>query len=530
MVGANGRRLHFRGYKLVDASVSLNPLQMWRSTTTLYVAITEIVTQEETSIDALYESSPDLYQDVPFSANEKLVASGILHLRPKDFVSEIMTLSSSGSDIFDKAKNMTNFLSFFTSKSLSHFLTPLAPIEYTDEKAVSYMNHTPPTQTFAVVSEDGIETQLHMWEPNPNAVATDSNGLPVKTENLFMIPGASVNHQIFALPTIPFNAVNYFVRAGYRVWITVHRICQLESMKGQPWTTYDSRLDIKACFEHIRRAHGTGKIYTIAHCMGSVAYSCGLLDGTIPSEWVMGVTCSQVFMNPIWSTLNMIKATSPLALDKVYSSIFGDWLECGSSIQDPWAQRLLNQLLRLHPERREEICNNAACHRTTLVFGRCWSHNNLNEATHRNIDRFFGGCSMHLTHLLKRMGSRGEVSTNEPEYKELTTPENVERLRGLPFFFFTGGDSAVLSPRATETTYERLIDTFGISAGLPEGGVQYRRRVVPGYGHLDCWMGRNAWRDVYPFIREEVDRVVRGESYQFREPNDRFNRFAEESK
>jgi hypothetical protein len=205
----------------------------------------------------------------------------------------------------------------------------------------------------------------------------------------------------------------------------------------------------------------------------------------------------------------MTKATSPLALDKVYNSTFGDWFEIWSSVQDPWLQKLLNQLLRLHPERREEICKNAACHRTTLVFGRCWNHRNLSDATHRNLDRFFGGCSMHLIDLLKRMGSRGEVSTNEPGYTELTTPENVERLRGLPFLFFVGGDSAVLSPRATETIYERSIDKFGISDGFPGSSIQYRRRVVPGYEHLDCWMGRNAWRDVYPFVREEVDRVVR---------------------
>jgi hypothetical protein len=37
-------------------------------------------------------------------------------------------------------------------------------------------------------------------------------------------------------------------------------------------------------------------------------------------------------------------------------------------------------------------------------------------------------------------------------------------------------------------------------------------------------MGRNAWKDVYPFVREEVDRVTRGEAYRFEEPEDRFKR------
>ncbi|KAL7783895.1 hypothetical protein V8C37DRAFT_396573 [Trichoderma ceciliae] len=536
MAGANGRRLRFRGYKVVDASVSLSPLQMWRSTTTLYVAITETAIQGEDGTynnnqeDTVWDDgNSDFYQDIPISANEKLVARGILNLRPKDFFSEMLTLSPSGSSLLNKTINMTNFLSFFTSKSLSHLLTPLAPLEYPEQGFVSYMNYTPPTQSYVVVADDGVETELHMWEPSPNAVATDSRGAWVKVENLFMIPGASVDHQIFSLPTIPFNAVNYFTRAGYRVFVTVHRICQLRSTQGQPWTTYDSRLDIQASLEHIRRAHGSRKIYTIAHCMGSVAFACGLLDGTIPSEWILGVTCSQVFMNPVWNTLNMIKATSPVALDKMYDSVLGDWLECSTSTQDSWPQRLLNQMLRFHPEKRKEMCKNAACHRTTLLFGRCWSHHNLNEATHRNIDRFFGGASMNLINLLKRMGSRGEVSSNAPEYEELTGSDKVKRLRGIPFLLFVGKDSGVLSPTSTEKTYERLIDAFGISAGLPGGGIQYRRRVVPGYGHLDCWMGRNAWRDVFPFVREEVDRVVRGESYRFHEPNDRFRRFAEES-
>ena len=41
MRGVNGRPLHFHGYKVVDSSVALAPVQFWRSTSTLYVTITE---------------------------------------------------------------------------------------------------------------------------------------------------------------------------------------------------------------------------------------------------------------------------------------------------------------------------------------------------------------------------------------------------------------------------------------------------------------------------------------------------------
>src|SRR5690606_7988870 len=57
-----------------------------------------------------------------------------------------------------------------------------------------------------------------------------------------------------------------------------------------------------------------------------------------------------------------------------------------------------------------------------------------------------------------------------------------------------------------------------------DGEIMYRRRVIPGYGHLDTFMGRYSWREVYPSIREEIDRVVRGPGYRVVEPRDRFAR------
>jgi len=261
--------------------------------------------------------------------------------------------------------------------------------------------------------------------------------------------------------------------------------------------------------------------------MGSVAFSAGLLDGTIPADWILGITCSQVFMNPVWNTFNMIKACDfAIPLDSVYKTLAGPWFSCSTAPDDTLVQYGLNQLLRLYPQPRREMCNNAACHRSTLVFGRCWNHRNLNEATHRQIDRFFGGVNMTLLHLLMLQGSRRHVMNNARE--NLVTPKNLQRLRGIPFLLFVGADNAVLSPEATEKTYEVLCDTFETCGpGSFQEGIQYKRKVVPGYGHLDCWMGRNAWKDVYPFVREEVDRWVRGESYRFEEPNDRFAAMAE---
>jgi choline dehydrogenase-like flavoprotein len=337
MTSTEGIDYHFHGYKVVDSSVALGPWRFWTAASTLYVTITETTGQN------------------------RVMGRGMLHIRPSDFLSEIFTLKPSGRNLWAKMSSTISFMGFFARQSANLFLAPFTWQQYPAVTYNGYINDTSPDQTIKIIAVDGVQTLLHVWEPR---------NITIETKNLFMIPGASVDQQIFALPTIEVNAVNYFTRAGYRVFVSVHRICQLMVAENN-WTTFDSRLDIKACYEWIRKAHGPDPIYTIAHCMGSVAYSCGLLDGTIPASWVKGISCSQVFCNPIWATLNMAKVLAgPIPFDKLYNMFGGSWFSCSSTRDDSYFQQLVNQILRFYPDSREEICNNVSCHRCSLIFGR----------------------------------------------------------------------------------------------------------------------------------------------------------------
>lgn len=116
---------------------------------------------------------------------------------------------------------------------------------------------------------------------------------------------------------------------------------------------------------------------------------------------------------------------------------------------------------------------------------------------------------MTLLHLLMQMGVRGFVTSNAPLFDDLVTPDNLDRLEGIPIMLFSGGDNHVLNPRCTDMSYEIFRNKFGPDL--------YERHVIPEYGHLDCWMGREAYKDVYPIIRRQVDKVCRGESYKYKE-------------
>ena len=143
------------------------------------------------------------------------------------------------------------------------------------------------------------------------------------------------------------------------------------------YTTFDARLDIVAAMLQVRKFNESQtntapeKLYVIAHCAGSVALSIGLLDGTIPADWIKGVTASNVFMTPIFAKVNMAIASQPVPLNAIYSAVAGSWFSCATSTKDGIVQQVLNQISRLYPVGgRKEICNSVVCHRSCLVFGR----------------------------------------------------------------------------------------------------------------------------------------------------------------
>ena len=350
MKSVNDKEYHFHGYKVVDSSCALSPMRFWTAASTLYVTISE---------------------KYPETNAEKILGRGMMHIQPSDFLSEIFTLQPSGKNFLARLSSTASFMGYFARQSAGLFLAPFTWQQYPAVSYTGYINDTSPDNTIQIVARDGVKTLLHMWEPrNPS----------IETKTILFIPGASVDQQIFALPTIEVNAVNYFTRAGYKVYVSVHRICQLMIAENN-WTTFDSRHDIRACIEWIRKQPGpehNQPIYTVSHCMGSVAYSCGLLDGTIPTEWIKGISCSQVFMNPIWATLNLFKALAgPVPFDKLYTAGGGKWFSCSSSKDDSYFQQLINQILRFYPTDRNEICNNVSCHRCSLIFGRYVSNPTL---------------------------------------------------------------------------------------------------------------------------------------------------------
>jgi hypothetical protein len=337
MVSTHGEVVHFSGYKIVDPTIAFRPWATWKATSTLYVTL---------------------------SKGDKTIGRGMLNIQPEDFVSELMTFTPAGSSTLAKAASTSKFLWYFTQQVASKFFGSLSAVQWPSATFRGFeTGKLPPNETLKITASDGIVSTLQHWLPTQQSAS--------EAPRVLFIPGASVDHAIFALPTIETNAVEYFQHRGFEVFCVTHRVGKTpNAMRG--FTTFDARLDIQAAFHVIHQRHESeAPIYVVAHCAGSVALSAGLLDGTIPTRWLKGLNASQVFMNPIFGTVNQVKASLPVPMTKIYKALAGKWFSCVSTENDTVVQRLLNQAVKLYPVGSpQELCNSVVCHRSELVFGR----------------------------------------------------------------------------------------------------------------------------------------------------------------
>ncbi|HLX90495.1 MAG TPA: hypothetical protein VKR32_02355, partial [Puia sp.] len=80
--------------------------------------------------------------------------------------------------------------------------------------------------------------------------------------------------------------------------------------------------------------------------------------------------------------------------------------------------------------------------------------------------------------------------------KDIYLPHLAERM-DLPITFVHGSENQCFKPESTEISFNTLKSL--------NPGQRYSRHVVDGYGHIDCIFGKNAYRDVYPYMLEHLE-------------------------
>ncbi|KAL9078109.1 MAG: hypothetical protein Q9157_002964 [Trypethelium eluteriae] len=463
LISVEGTQYHFRGQKTIDSSIFLSVRRTWQATTTVSITIS--------------------------AANGLKIGRGVMKISWTRFQRQMKTFSCTTNLNMGTFLALLAFLLSFAYQVLIFFFRPFAPAQTArPSKTLVSSNESDQnmkagrSRNYTLETRDGVKVQLERYDGmSPGLGRSKIEGPPV----LFLpgVTGVGAKHNLFALPYLRCNMVKYFTERGYRCYALTPRWGCEESVAKRS-TVYDCRLDVVAALDFIN-ALESQKPYVVAHCQGSVCLGMGLLDGTIRSDRILGISANSVFIHQTFAYWNSLKGRTT-ALINIYEMLSGNFFPMVGD--NKLFQRVLDALLRFYPvSRRRDLCASTACHRTSFGFGLLCNHENLNAHTHDNIHHFFAGTHTNLLKHVVRMGARGWCLSND--LQPLLTPPNLQRLKSLPILFISGTDNEVFDPESTLRDYEMLRRQFGEQ--------HYRRFLVEGYGHLDPIVGKDAASDVY---------------------------------
>ncbi|KQP12792.1 GMC oxidoreductase [Pseudorhodoferax sp. Leaf267] len=308
-----------------------------------------------------------------------------------------------------------------------------------------------------------------------------------------LAPGFSVRAASFATDTVDCNLVEALCAQGYDVWLFDYRASADSGSPVAPFTIDDIvREDWPAAVRFILATSGARDLQAIAHCVGAMSLLMALLDGM---AGVRSVIASQLTLHPVTGWLNEAKADIGLArLLEGYAPL-ADRFDSVPGTTD--LDRSIDTLAWKLPVPAGEACKNPLCRRVFAIFGPSYKHAQLNHATHTALSRMFGTVSLHPFEQLSLIMQQGKaVDANGDDV--YLTPAHAQRL-AMPISFVAGADNQLFFPETSLRTQTWLAH-FNDPA-------LYRRQVFGGYAHMDLFVGRDAARDIYPWLIAELART-----------------------
>ena len=323
-----------------------------------------------------------------------------------------------------------------------------------------------------------------------NLINVRSATQPPKQGPIILVHGAGVRANIFRAPEKE-TIVNALIEAGYDVWLENWRASI--DFPANTWT-----LDQAALYDHpyavrkICEETGYKTIKAIIHCQGSTSFMMSAMAGLLPQ--VTTIVANAVTLHPVvpaWSAFKLNFVVPVVNMLTPY--VNPHW-----GVEAPsWIAKIMTALVKLtHHE-----CNNTVCKWVSFTYGSgfpaLWRHENLSENTHEWLKEEFGNVPLRFFQQMARCVHKGNLVSVEgfpelPSDYVATRPKTEAR-----FSFFCGEKNRCFLPESQEKSwayFNKLQPNFHTFHRLPE------------YSHLDIFMGKNAARDVFPIMIEELSK------------------------
>ena len=335
------------------------------------------------------------------------------------------------------------------------------------------------TEVVPFLAGDGLPLDLHH-------VTGDR---PALRGPVLLVHGAGVRADIFRAPEER-TLVDALVHDGWDVWLENWRASI--DVPANPWD-----LDQAAVYDHpaavrtVLERSGADTVRAVIHCQGSSSFALATVAGLLPEVDV--IVSNAMSLHPIVPAFSRFKI-SKLApvLAPLLPYVDPGW--GNGTPSRPVPRGVLAMVEATHHE-----CDNAVCKMVSFTYGSgrpaLWSHENLSPTTHQWLRHEFGPVPMTFFEQMARSIARGRI-VPLGEVPGL----GPDPVAGAPrtdarFVLIAGERNRCFLPESQRRTFAYL---DGHRPGF------HALHVVPGYGHLDVFIGRYAARDTLPLILEEL--------------------------
>jgi hypothetical protein len=307
---------------------------------------------------------------------------------------------------------------------------------------------------------------------------------------VLVLHGAGVRANLFR-PPVGSTFVQALQEHGYDVFLENWRASI--DLPPSEWT-----LDKAAAYDHpqavktVLSQTGASSLKAVVHCQGSTSFMMAAVAGLLPQVKTVVSNAVSLHTQIPAVTRAAFHVTLPV-MKRLVDYLDPQW---GNYAPDTTAKLITAYVRATHHE-----CDNTVCRMVSFTYGigfpTLWSHANLNPATHDWIRQEFAKVPISFFEQMLKCVEAGHLVA-------------VDGLAGLPkdfaaqkpqtdarFAFIAGRDNRCFLAQGQQETFEYF-------NRLQPG--RHAVHILPGYGHLDVFLGKDSAAQIFPLILQELDK------------------------
>ena len=478
-----GHPVTLSGHKIIRNDPGAD---VWSDTTTLYTRVLR---------GHVHEAEESVAQ---------IVATGIVRIFLLDFLRQLTTFRADGPSLISRTVALGRFGNLFAGQLWQVYtrravrlarggMGPRTRHLRDAGRRLEESRARAPRKTILGSRDTGLEEEVVRFRTADgmecNLVHVQGGAAPTRGPVL-LVHGAGVRANIFHSP-VRSTLVDTLVREGYDVWLENWRASI--DLPPNSWT-----LDQAAVYDHPKAVKtvveqtGADDIQAIIHCQGSTSFIMSAVAGLVPE--VKTVVANAVTLHPVipeWSQFKINYLTPTVGS-------FVDYLNPQWGLYSPTT---ISRLITLSALLVHHECDNPVCKMVSFTYGSgfpaLWRHENLNDETHEWLKGEFAHVPITFFRQMARCVEEGHLVSVEgmselPESFVAEPPRTDAR-----FAFLAGEKNQCFLPESQKRTFE-FFDSIDKN--------YHSFHLLRNYGHLDVFMGKNAHRDVFPLILNELER------------------------